>query len=153
MGEFTLQIAKAHICPPALREVMNEAGENPLPGDPRFTHRELDWKGVAVSVPGCPHPHDPDDHTSAGFAIILQVAVMPFTVGRRHEHRNVLANNFRLGVAEHFFRSGTERKDDTDLIDQHHGVGNSCEDGSKMLLAARPALIERLIHSSQYNVS
>ena len=64
----------------------------------------------------------------AGSTIVGKVTVMPFAVGRWHQHRYVFADDFRLGVAEHLLRGRAEREDGAFLIDDDHGVGNGRQD-------------------------
>src|SRR5579872_3960008 len=121
----------------ALRDVVDKAGEDAVSVDPSFADRQFDRKGVSVTVARRRYPADPDNFSNTRVAIALEVSIVPLAIRRRHEHRYVFTRYLCFGVAEELFSSGTEREDDSHVIDDDHCVGHSREDRPQMGFGAR----------------
>ena len=137
MGEVRLEPLKTKLGLLALRDVVDEAGEDAPFTEPGFADRKLDWKRVAVPVASRRDPPNPDDLALTGFPIMLQISVVPLAVRRGHQHRDILAQDLGLGVAEHLLGSRAEGKDAAILVDDHHRVWHGREDRAQVRFAIR----------------
>ena len=84
-------------------------------------------KGRAVLALADHHPADADDAPLAGQHIAIEITVVTFAIGRRHQHLDVLAEHFGRAVAEQTLRRRAEGLHDAALVDHDHGVGNGVE--------------------------
>ena len=67
--------------------------------------------------------------------VALQIAVMVFAIGRRHQHLDVLADGVGGAVAEQPFGRAAERLHDAALVDDDHGFRHGVENRLQMRLA------------------
>ena len=115
-----------------LGEVADEAGEEAPVAHVHFADRELHGKRRAVVALPDHDAADADDPPLSGAQIAIEVAVVIFAVGRRHQHLDVLSQRIRRGMAEQPFRRRAERLDEAAFVDHDHGVGNAVENRCEM---------------------
>ena len=75
-----------------------------------------------------------DDMPLAGSPVALDVAVMPATIGFRHQNTDVLPDRFIGAIAKKTFRGDTKGSDNSVLADDDHRIGYRVEDRLEMLL-------------------
>ena len=67
--------------------------------------------------------------------VAVQIAVVAFAVGRRHQHLHVLAERLGRRVAEEPLRRARERLHRAGLVDDDHGLRDGVEDRAEMRFA------------------
>ena len=92
-----------------LGQVADEAGEIPLPGGTHLADRELHREGRAILALADHDAADADDPLLAGREIAPDIAVMLRAIRVRHQHLDVLADDFAWFVTELPNRRGAER--------------------------------------------
>src|SRR3569623_1384885 len=100
MHELGLELLKARFGALALRKVEDEPREIPLAIRSHLANGKFHWEGRPILAQT---DHDSADTEEAGFIgaeIARQIAVVLFTVGRRHHYYDVLTESFRLCIAE-----------------------------------------------------
>ncbi len=70
---------------------------------------------------------DPDDFPVTGFQIIPNVGIVLLAIGRRHQHLDVLPDQFRLVPAEHQLTGVVGRADDAFVVDRDDAVNHRVE--------------------------
>ena len=111
-----------------LGQVADEAGEQARAGPICLADRQLHREGAAVLAPPDDDAADADDAPLAGAAVAVEIAVVLFPVGLRHQHPDVLAADLVCRVAEQAFRGRAEELDGAALVDHDHRVGHGLED-------------------------
>ena len=106
--EFGLQFLQPCLGLLPFGQIANEAGEEALVARSHFADRELHRKGRAVLALADDHAADANDPPLSGPQVAFKIAVMIFAIRRRHQHLDVLADDFRGAVAEQPFRRRTE---------------------------------------------
>ena len=119
-----------------LGQVADEAGEETPVARFHFADRKLHRKGRAVLALADDHAADADDAALAGGQIALQVAVMVFAIGRRHQ-ASLTFCPMRLGraVAEQPLGRAAEGLDDAALVDDDHRFRHGVENRLQMRFA------------------
>ena len=59
---------------------------------------------------------------------MVDIAIMPLAIGRRHQHRDIFAQNVAFGILEHGLRGGAERHDVTLPVDDDQRIGHGAQD-------------------------
>ena len=73
---------------------------------------------------------------------------MPLTIGRWHQHLDVLADDLCFGIAEQLFGGRAERNDGADLIDNDHRVGHRRQDRAQVRFGVRRVIRDGQIHET-----
>ncbi len=90
MDELGLQLLQPRLGLLALGQVADEAGEEALRADLHLADRELHREGRTVLALADHDAADADDAPLAGAQIAIEIAVVAFAIGRRHQELDVL---------------------------------------------------------------
>ena len=144
MDELGLQFLQARLGLLPFGQVADEARKETLVRRPHFADRQFHRECGAVFPFSDNDAPDADDPALPGPQIALQIAVVTFTIGRGHEHLDVLADDFVRAVSEQPLRGNTERLHDPALVDHDHGVGNGFQDRLEVRFARSQILFDQL---------
>src|SRR5690606_9069848 len=100
LDQLRLQLVQALFDFLTLGNIAYEAREHASTTQAHLADRKLHRKGRAVLALADDDTTDADDPFLARFKIAADIAVMSLPVGRRHEHPNVLADDFVRPIAE-----------------------------------------------------
>jgi len=118
-----------------LAQVADEAGEEARAARIHLADGQRHREGRSVPALADRDAAGADDALLAGAEIAREVAVMILAIGRRHQDRDVAAQNLLRAVAEQPLRSGAEGVDRAARVDDDHRVGHGGEDRAQMRLA------------------
>src|SRR5436305_1611453 len=111
MDQLALQLLQPQLGALLVRQVADEAGEDPAVGavslPDRQLHREL---GAVLALPD-DDAADADDPSLAGLEIMTDVAIVPRPVVAGHQQADVAAEDLCFPVAEQALGRGAERLD------------------------------------------
>ena len=118
-----------------LREIANDAGKDAAAaGKHRFTHREVDGKYGAVFTLSHHFTPNADDTLHTGAEVILHIDIVAVTIRLRHEHSDVLADDFIKCVAKETLSGCVCGLDDAVLIDRDDRVHRRLDNRRRALL-------------------
>src|SRR5258708_14612998 len=137
MNHLGLQLLQPRLRLLTLRYVADKASEKVTVARPHFPHRQLHREGRAVLALADHHAADSDDSPLSGAQVLLDVAIVIFSVGRRHQRLDVFSNHFRRAIAEQPFRRRAERLHVSALVDHDHRIRHGIEDRREMSLARK----------------
>jgi hypothetical protein len=127
MHQLGLQFLQPRFGLLPLGQIADEAGEVALLAGLHLADTELERKGRTVLAFADHHAADADDAPLAGGPVAIEIAVVTFAIGRRHQNLDVLAEHFGRAVAEQALGRDAEGLHDAALIDHDHGVRNGVE--------------------------
>src|SRR3989344_9488974 len=108
MDQFGLQFLELELVALLLRQVADEARENPFAILPRLANREFKRKGRSIAPLSGHDPADPNDPLLAGRAVVLQIGVVAFAIRSGHQARYVGSEQLAFLIAEQSFGRGAE---------------------------------------------
>src|SRR5271169_3856003 len=127
VNEFGLQFLKPCIGLLSFRQIADEPSEEALIANTHFADRKLHGKRRAVAALADHYAANADNPPFTGAHVASEIAVVVFTVRRRHQYPDALSQCVRGATAEQPFRRRTERLYAAALIYDDHGVGNAVE--------------------------
>src|SRR5262245_40526343 len=122
MHQLRLQLLKARFGLLPLGEIANKAGEIALLNGFHLADAELERESRAVLALADRDPADADDAPLACQLIAIEIRVVAFTIWRRHENPDVLADHVGRAVAEQPLRRRAEGLHDAMLVDDDHSL-------------------------------
>src|SRR3954451_13853531 len=130
MHELHLKLLNAFLSRLPFRKIANEAGKMAAAIGSHFADGQFHWERRAVHA--LPHHHatDSDDALLARAEVTSEITIVLLAVGSRHQHLDVLSENFRLAAAEQPLSGAAHGFDMAVLIDDDHRVRHSLEDGT-----------------------
>ncbi len=84
----------------AFRDVADDADEDLAVAAAGFADRQFQRKDRPVLAAAMDLPADADDPAAAGLMVIPQIGIVLLLIGSRHQHFDVLADNFIGFIAE-----------------------------------------------------
>src|SRR5579863_2583473 len=93
MDQFGLQFLQPRLILLALCKVADETGKKTLIAGLHFAVIELEWERRTVPALADDNPADADDSPLASFQIAQKITVVTLSIGRWHQHLDVLAEN------------------------------------------------------------
>ena len=142
--QLGLEILDAALCLLPFGQIANKAGEISVARESKLADLQLHRKGLAALAQTDDHAPDPDDAALAGAKIAIEIAVMSFAIGWRHQDFDVAADHFRVVIAEQPLRRRAEGLDAPFGIDDHDRIRNSVEDRTETQLALALGKLGRL---------
>jgi hypothetical protein len=124
-----------------LRQVTYEANELPFSLVRDFPDRELhrEYRSIpSLADDNTPHSND---LSFSGSEIMTQIAVMLMTVRRGHQHADIPSLNLGSGESEQALGGCAKGLDYPPLVDDHHRIRDSLENGPQMSMAERELLV------------
>ena len=135
MDQFGLQLLQTRLGLLALGEIADKAGEKVLRAGPHLADRQLHRKGRAILALPDHDAANADDAALAGLHVAGKIAVVLPAIRRRHQHLDVLPDDFSAPITKQPLGRGTERLHDAAVVDHDHGVRNGVENRMQMRLA------------------
>ena len=126
----------------ALAHVAQEADEELGATLLSLANREIQRKGASVLSAPDHRPANADDPPLACLAIMSQIAIVSFMIGRRHQDLDVLAEHLPCGKAEHRFASRVEHANRAQGIDDNHAVDRGFDDRAMLCFAIAQLLLD-----------
>ncbi len=128
----------------ALRQVVDDPGEEAAAVESHLADREVEGEDRAVLSPAGHLASEPDDAGLSRLQIPLQIAVVLLGVRRRHQHVDVATDDLVGPVAEEALARGVEQLDRAALVDDDDAVDTRGDDRAHALLAGGRSLEQLL---------
>lgn len=119
----------------AFGQVAAEAGKEAAGPGMHLTNRKFHGKGRAILAHSRHRAAEPDDPALSGSKVAVQIGVMLFAIGRRHQQTDILTEDFAGLVTEQCFGSRAEGLNTALFVDDDHCVGHRRQDRAQMIFA------------------
>lgn len=129
MGKFGQQIVQPALGTLDFGEITDETGEQPAAFGLGLADRQFDRKTAAIAPARRRDPADADDMGLSGLHVMLHIGIVTVTIRIGHQDPDVLAQHFRIVIAEHPVRGFAEQQDGAGFIDHDHRIGNGGQNG------------------------